>query len=111
MKKNKMMRLASALLVAVLVTTCGISGTFAKYVTTASGTDTARVARWGILLNVASDVFDVEYDADAGNGVSVQASEDVIAPGTSGDAFTFTKFLPASLTARASSNTFTVDAY
>ena len=43
MKKNIMMRVASALLIAVLLTTCAISGTFAKYVSTASGSDTARV--------------------------------------------------------------------
>ena len=47
MKKNVMMRVASALLVAVLMTTCAISGTFAKYTTTASGKDAARVANWG----------------------------------------------------------------
>ena len=47
MRKNKMMRLASALLVAVLLSTCAISGTFAKYVTSSTGTDKARVAYWG----------------------------------------------------------------
>ena len=47
MKTNKMMRIASVLLVAVLLTTCSISGTFAKYVSQATGTDTARVAYWG----------------------------------------------------------------
>lgn len=45
MRKNRMMRAASALLVAVLMTTCTISGTFAKYVTSADSTDTARVAK------------------------------------------------------------------
>ena len=43
MKKNVMMRVASALLVAVLLSTCTISGTFAKYVTTSSGNDNAEV--------------------------------------------------------------------
>ena len=56
MKKNRMMRVASALLVAVLLTTCAISGTFAKYVTTESGSDFARVAKWGV--NVEAESFD-----------------------------------------------------
>ena len=46
MKKNKMMRIASALLVAVILTTCAISGTFAKYVTSTPGSDSARVAKF-----------------------------------------------------------------
>ncbi|MFR0985955.1 MAG: hypothetical protein ACLSFZ_04975 [Frisingicoccus sp.] len=45
MKKNRMMRLASSLLVLTLLTTCVISGTFAKYTTQAGGSDTARVAK------------------------------------------------------------------
>ena len=40
MRKNKAMRLASGLLVAVMLTTCIISGTFAKYVTTNKAEDT-----------------------------------------------------------------------
>ncbi len=63
--KNKMMRIASVLLVAALITTCAISGTFAKYVTKASGEDSARVAKWGIVLTMAGDdLFAPEYKAD-----------------------------------------------
>ena len=89
MKKNKMMRIASVLLVAVLISTCAISGTFAKYVTKVSGTDSARVAKWGILLDLkAGDVFAKEYathDKDAKEylELSVEADEKVVAPGTS----------------------------
>ena len=89
MKKNKMMRIASVLLVAVLISTCAISGTFAKYVTKVSGTDSARVAKWGILLDLkAGDVFAKEYathDTDAKEylELSVEADEKVVAPGTS----------------------------
>ena len=53
MKKNKMMRIASVLLVAVLLSTCTISGTFAKYASTASQTATASVATW-----------DIDFDGD-----------------------------------------------
>ena len=62
--KNKMMRIASVLLVAALITTCAISGTFAKYVTKVSGEDTARVAKWGILLGMeGDDLFQVVQSA------------------------------------------------
>ena len=65
MKKNKIMRIASVLLVAVLISTCAISGTFAKYVTKASGADKARVAKWGILVGVEGDhLFETTYATD-----------------------------------------------
>lgn len=94
MKKNKMMRIASVLLVAVLISTCAISGTFAKYVTRVEGTDTARVAKWGILLTVdGADVFAQKYAAQdekylaAGGVYSVESSNEdkVVAPGTSSE--------------------------
>ncbi len=81
MKKNKMMRAASALLVAVLLTTSVISGTFAKYVTSDDATATARVAKWGFEHTEFDfeDLFSATYDNVASeNGVNV------IAPGTEG---------------------------
>ena len=96
MRKNKMMRLASALLVAVLLTTCAISGTFAKYVTAGSTNDTARVAKWGVTITgetgATNQLFAQEYATDDGvytGAVSVAASENVVAPGTTG---TLSKF-------------------
>jgi hypothetical protein len=88
MKKNTMMRVASALLVAVLLTTCAISGTFAKYVTSATGSDEARVARWGFTSDgtlAFDELFITAYDSG-----KVSASTDVIAPGTfNSDTFSF----------------------
>lgn len=90
MRKNKMMRAASALLVAVLLTTSTISGTFAKYVTTASGSDTARVAKWGVeVVGMADTLFAEEYDSKK---VEVGTAEvkDLVAPGTANtDGVTF----------------------
>lgn len=93
MKKNKMMRIASFLLVAVLMSTCAISGTFAKYVTADSATDDARVAKWGITVAVSGNLFGKDYSAkgidDTGNEIvaatstSVSATDkNVVAPGT-----------------------------
>ncbi len=88
MKKNVMMRVASALLVAVLLTTCTISGTFAKYTTQATGSDSARVAYWGI-QNDASITFDLFKNTYDGT-VTGEDSADVVAPGTSNKtAFSF----------------------
>ncbi|MBR3786244.1 MAG: hypothetical protein IKJ77_07550 [Firmicutes bacterium] len=82
MKKNKMMRLASCLLVAVLLTTSMISGTFAKYTTTVSSEDAARVAYWGFQ---ASNSMDIKaLFTDKYTNVDSVDDKDVIAPGTSG---------------------------
>lgn len=79
MRKNKMMRLASALLVAVLLSTCAISGTFAKYVTEATASDNARVAAWGFGTSstLTFNLFDPSYDTTVNS-----FGGDVIAPGT-----------------------------
>ena len=86
MKKIKTMRIASILLIAVLMTTCAISGTFAKYVTGATGTDAARVAKWGFESDgqlAITDLFKKAYN-------NVTGAADVIAPGTTNSAtFTF----------------------
>lgn len=84
MRKNKFMRAASGLLVAVLLTTCVISGTFAKYTTSATGSDSARVATWGFDKNNASITLDNLFSDTYDNVKGVDS--DVIAPGTTGSA-------------------------
>lgn len=84
MRKNKMMRAASGLLVATLLTTSVISGTFAKYVTSAEGSDSARVAKWGITMNNGTDMFSDTYDAANDATVSSSDQAKVVAPGTHG---------------------------
>lgn len=91
MKKNKMMRIASVLLVAVLLSTCAISGTFAKFTSTVTGSDSVTVAKWSIQVNdteiavsnpsVNFDLFatGAQYDEE-GNDVAAER----IAPGTKG---------------------------
>lgn len=101
MKKNKMMRIASFLLVAVLMSTCAISGTFAKYVTSDTASDTARVAKWGVVVSADGSLFSNTYltttntpggaDGDDNTGLSVESSDGkVVAPGTKNtDGITF----------------------
>ena len=105
MKRNKMMRLASMLLVAVLVTTTTISGTYAKYVTTDGASDTARVAKFGVVVSAEGGLFDTTYktgtntpggvgavDTD-GTVLSVESyngTDKLVAPGTKNtDGITF----------------------
>ena len=84
MKKNIMMRLSALLLVAVLLTTCVISGTFAKYTTTGSGSDSAKVAKWGVTVTVAGDTTAItELDGSAEAHVKTNTGE-IMAPGTKG---------------------------
>ena len=99
MKKNKILRLASVMLMLCLITTCAISGTFAKYTTNGTATDTARVAKWGVTITAATsqNMFTQTYKNDAvvgdkavGETVSVSASTDVVAPGTTGTFSAFT---------------------
>lgn len=86
MKKNVMMRIASILLVCVLATTCGISGTFAKYVTSSTMNDTARVAYWGF-KEAASQEFELFKSGDAG---VLNDGDGLLAPGSFDTAkFTF----------------------
>lgn len=90
MKKNKMMRIASVLLVAVILTTCAISGTFAKYVTEDSASDTARVAKFGVTVTAAGSLYSDKYVDAAGNNIpgslnlTVESidTDKLVAPGT-----------------------------
>ncbi len=93
MKKNKMMRLASGLLVLVLLTTGIIGGTLAKYTTLNSASDTARVAKWGVTVGVSGNLFGKDYNSNsakdnqdsivAATSTNVHATDkNVVAPGT-----------------------------
>lgn len=97
MKKNTMMRIASFLLIAVLLSTSAISGTYAKYVTADKATDSARVAKWGVEVKAENNTGFGKYYFSQANGNSVHGSyeastdtvkssndENVVAPGTNG---------------------------
>lgn len=89
--KQSTFKLAGVLLVLVLVTSCFVGSTFAKYTTSQWGQDAARVAKFGVTISTDGNMFNQEYATnDAGvsgtiaNSV-VSTSSDVIAPGTKGD--------------------------
>ena len=104
MKKNTMMRIASTLLIAVLLTTCAIGATFAKYATAASAEDSARVAYWGF----NGTTFTIEnLFTDNYTDVIANDSSDVIAPGTTGSSTFY--FKPQNETAPEVAYKITVD--
>ena len=92
-KKNLTMRAAVLMLALVLISSCFVGGTFAKYTTSGNGTDTARVAKFGVEITVNdSGLFKTAYDADdaatAGTIKQTVKSSDtskLVAPGTSGE--------------------------
>ena len=96
MRKSKSMRLASGLLVVTMLSTCMISGTFAKYVTDKSASDSARVAKFGVTVEGTADTFKKTYAKDnnsftlAANTVVSTEDVDVVAPGTGGSMAAFT---------------------
>lgn len=92
----KKMSIIALLLVAVLVTSSSVSGTYAKYTSTFEGnTDSARVAKWSFKINNSAvtntfnfDLFNTVNDTDttAGSETDVKegTGETIIAPGTKG---------------------------
>jgi hypothetical protein len=92
MKKNAMLKIAAILMVAVLLTTCAISSTFAKYVTDEKKitSNTARVAEWNLVItgtaNENFELFKSDYGDVEGAVITGDTHAVVVAPGTSNDA-------------------------
>ena len=94
MMKNKAMRIAAGAGVTTLLTMSVISGSFAKYITSGTGTDSARAAKFGVTVTANGTMFASEYAKDDENVVgtivkSVVSSggedDHVVAPGTKGE--------------------------
>ena len=95
MKKMNLTKLMAVLVVLCLITSTFVGSTLAKYITTAEGNDTARVAKFGVVLTAESDIFAAEYAEDSAENtgtVAVKADDttDVVAPGTTGTMTAFT---------------------
>lgn len=93
MKKNVMMRLASVLLVAILLSTCALSATFAKYTSTGSGSAEASIANWSFDFDAKDDAVSTALsfnllesftNTTALPAGTASVAEGKIAPGTSG---------------------------
>ncbi len=90
MNRNRLMKASAFLLVSTMATSCFVGSTFAKYVSEGEGSDSARVAKWGVEVEVTGDGFKTEYGKDDyksnvdGNTVISSTEEKVVAPGTKG---------------------------
>ena len=95
MEKNKTMRMILITLLIAMIALVLVSGTYAKYTSSASGSDTARVAKWSFIVGgndiVAEntftfDLFKTIKDTDGKDETDVVSAnaDRVIAPGTSG---------------------------
>ena len=109
MKNDRITRFAILILALTIITLMIVSGTFAKYTSSATGSDTATVAKWSIKVGsgdgieiagssstVSFDLFSTIKDEDGGSEADVagkasgtavgstSATAKIIAPGTSG---------------------------
>ena len=95
--KNRTLRISLILAILTLVTSCFMGSTFAKYVTNTRGTDTARVAKFGVVITQTTafdEAFaqsyatdDSVYSGSIANSVVTNPSgdgKDLVAPGTTG---------------------------
>lgn len=92
MKKNWTMRVGALMLVLTLITSCFVGGTFAKYVTSGTATDSARVAKFGVTVKATNEAFHKTYAKDdtTFTGTNTVESEvNVVAPGTKGNMVAF----------------------
>lgn len=90
--KHWTLRAAGLLFALVLITSCFVGGTFAKYVTSKSASDYARVAKFGVVIEAQDNTaFKTTYATDdAGasvgvNSVATSTTDSLVAPGTKED--------------------------
>ena len=83
-------KLIALLFALCLITSSFVGSTLAKYTTKVSGSDTARVAKFGVELTVDANLFEKEYAGNDAISVKADDDKDVIAPGTKDDAVLFT---------------------
>ena len=94
-RSSMMVRLVAVLAVTMMFTMCFVGGTFAKYTSSATGTDNATVAKWSFKVgetDIATtdtftfDLFKTIKDSDGINNETEMNPVDgsIIAPGTQG---------------------------
>lgn len=94
-RSSMMVRLVAVLAVTMMFTMCFVGGTFAKYTSSGTGADSAKVAKWDIRVNGANitvsdtftfDLFNTVNDTTDNNAETDMAPNGgtIIAPGTTG---------------------------
>lgn len=90
MKRINTTKLMALLASLCLITSSFVGSTLAKYTTEVSGSDTARVAKFGVELTADTEVFAKQYTGTNAIAVKSANDTDVIAPGTTDTAVAFT---------------------
>mgnify|MGYP000482400440 CR=1 FL=1 len=90
--ENKLMKITTFVLLITILALILVSGTYAKYTSSVSGSDSATVAKWSIKVNgteiavanpnVTFKLFETINDTNG--GVESDVTSGLIAPGTSG---------------------------
>ena len=94
-RSSMMVRLVAVLAVTMMFTMCFVGGTFAKYTSSATGTDSATVAKWSFkvgetdIATTDTFTFDLFKTIKDSNGSDVESDMSpvdgtIIAPGTRG---------------------------
>lgn len=93
-KRSIMIRVMAVLSVVMMFTICFVGGTFAKYTSSGSNSDSATVAKWSFKVgetDIATsnsfkfDLFDTVKDTGGANETDINpADRSIIAPGTQG---------------------------
>ncbi len=81
MKKNKVIRLLSIMLILTMATTSVVGGTLARYTTTVSGTDSVRVAQFGYKATDGT----ISYTTDTAAAIDIFEDLKTDATGTIAD--------------------------
>ena len=84
MKRNKLFLLGLFVVFAAVLSLSLVSSTFAKYTSNGVATDTARVAKWGVVVT-AETFADDQLEADlttTETEISAGGTADLLAPGT-----------------------------
>ena len=86
MKDNKLVKVFLIALLIVMVGLILVSGTYAKYTTTFTGSDTATVAKFKVSSNTTAETFDLFKTAKEVDGTTadVDVANGKVAPGTGG---------------------------
>ena len=97
-KKINFLRAGAFTMVLALGTTCFMSGTLAKYVTSGQGSDSARVAKFGVKVTAMvagtetemGKIFATQYETDdtayaETYSVVSSGTDNIVAPGTKGN--------------------------
>ena len=86
MKDNKLVKVFLIALLIVMVGLILVSGTYAKYTTTFTGSDTATVAKFKVSSNTTAETFDLFKTAKEVDGTTADAEvvNGKVAPGTGG---------------------------